>query len=227
MKRFLRQLAGWGLGGVMLLLKATCRVKIYNDPRGDLAAAGESYAFAILHAHQIAAGINGDPGTAAMISQSADGDLLVPGFRAMGMTAIRGSNRGQNCDKGGREAIEQMIQHVRGGQPGIIAVDGPRGPRNHVRKGIAVVSRNSGGAVLCVACIPSRRWILGSWDRLQIPMPFSRIDAYFAPPLRPDRNESVEEYRRRIEAALNELELRHDPEQSSGQSVPPRRQRAA
>jgi lysophospholipid acyltransferase (LPLAT)-like uncharacterized protein len=96
-----------------------------------------------------------------------------------------------------------------------LAVDGPRGPRNRVRKGIAVLSRKSDAAVLNVVLVPSRRWILqGTWDRLQIPKPFCRIDAYFAEPLWPLPQETVEQYRRRIEFSLNELEASHDPGQT-------------
>jgi hypothetical protein len=152
-----------------------------------------------------------------MVSQSADGQLLLPGFWALGIKVIRGSNRSQNHDKGGRSALRQLITHVLNGSPAILAVDGPRGPRNHVRKGIAVLSRETGAAVLNVVAVPSRRWILrGAWDRLQIPQPFSRIDAYFAEPLRPRGTETVEQYRCRIETSLYELEVIHD----RGESAP-------
>jgi hypothetical protein len=202
----------WMLALAMLLLRATCRVSVHNDPRNGLRASAEAYAYSILHAHQVSAAINRETGTAAMVSQSADGQLLVPGFWALGIKAIRGSNRNEQDDKGGRSALNQLIAHVVSGSPAILAVDGPRGPRNHVRKGIAVLSRESGAAVINVVAVPSRRWILqGTWDRLQIPRPFCRIDAYFGEPLRPYDTESVEQYRRRIESSLNELEERHDP----------------
>jgi len=202
----------WSLAFAMLVLRATCRVTMHNDPRSGLRASEESYVYSILHAHQVSAAIKREKGTAAMVSQSADGALLLPGFWAMGIKAIRGSNRSQNGDKGGRSALNQLIAHVRGGSPAYLAVDGPQGPRNHVRKGIAVLSRESGAAVLNVVAVPSRRWILRrAWDRLQIPQPFCRIDAYFAEPLRPSDTETVEQYRCRIETSLNELEVKHDP----------------
>jgi lysophospholipid acyltransferase (LPLAT)-like uncharacterized protein len=160
----------------------------------------------------VSAAIDREKGTAAMVSQSADGELLLPGFWALGIKAIRGSGRSQEHDKGGRSALKQLIAHVLNGLPAYLAVDGPRGPRNHVRKGIAVLSRETGAAVLNVVAVPSRRWIIrGTWDRLQIPQPFCRIDGYFAEPLWPRGTETVEQYRLRIETSLNELEARHDP----------------
>ena len=209
-----RTVASWLVAFILLLLRLTCRVTVHNDPRDGLKADAEPYAYAILHAHQIAAAINREPNTAAMVSMSGDGQLLVPGFWVLGVTAIRGSNRSEHQDKGGRSALQKLISHVSGGSPGIIAVDGPRGPRNRIRKGIAVLSRDSGGAVLNVATIPSRRWVLrGTWDQMQIPKPFCRIDAYFGDVLRMKEGESIEEFRVRIQASLNELEQKHDPEE--------------
>ncbi len=210
--RLFRRTESWSLAFAMLVLRATCRVSLHGDPRPGLRASTEPYVYSILHAHQVSAAIKRERGTAAMVSQSADGELLLPGFWVMGIKAIRGSNRSQSGDKGGRSALKQLIAHVRNGSPAYLAVDGPRGPRNHVRKGIAVLSRETGAAVLNIVAVPSRRWIFrGAWDRLQIPQPFCRIDAYFAEPLRPSDAETVEQYRCRIETSLNELEANHDP----------------
>src|SRR5690606_32055902 len=76
---------------------------------------------------------------------------------------------------------------------------------------IAVLSHKTGATVLNVIAVPSRRWILHkSWDRLQIPMPFCRIDAWFAEPITPRVGEGVEAYRKRIEESLNRLERSSD-----------------
>lgn len=195
----------------MLVLRASCRVTVHSDPRDHLRASTTPYVYSILHAHQVSAAINRETNTAAMVSQSGDGQLLLAGFWLLGIKAIRGSNRRMHRDKGGRKALSELTSHVQNGAPAILAVDGPRGPRNRVRKGIAVLSRESGAAVLNVVAIPSRRWILrGTWDRLQIPQPFCRINAYFAEPLWPTQQETVEQYRRRIENSLTELEKTHD-----------------
>ncbi len=216
----IRTIGSWFLAIALLGLRATCRIAIHDDPRPKLRAAAEPYVFSILHAHQVSAAIGREKNTAAMVSQSADGQLLLPGFWALGIKAIRGSNRSQHQDKGGRSALKQLITHVRNGSPAYLAVDGPRGPRNHVRKGIAVLSRETGAVVLNIIGVPQRRWILrGAWDRIQIPKPFCRIDAYFAEPLRPKDTETVEQYRRRIEASLNELEAKFDPTEAGAPSA--------
>ena len=217
--RPLLTIQAWFLALAMMILWATCRVRVHNDPRARLKKAGIPYAFSILHAHQVSAAINREPGTAAMVSQSDDGALLVPGFWALRIKVIRGSSQGKRkSDKGGRAALKQLTDYVQTGHPAYLAVDGPRGPRNHVRKGIAVLSREADAAVLNVCVIAQRRWILsGIWDRLQIPQPFTRIDGYFAEPLMAEPGESIEQYRRRIEQSLNDLELKHDPTEAAFQ----------
>jgi lysophospholipid acyltransferase (LPLAT)-like uncharacterized protein len=203
----LRWIVAWMAAMVVLLLRLTCRVRAHDDPRPALRARGQPYVYSVLHAHQVAAVVGREPGTGAMVSRSADGAFLVPSLRVSGIVPVRGSSRHKGRDKGGRAALDMLMDHVRGGAPAYLAVDGPRGPRNYVNKGVAVLSQQTNAVVLNTAPLPTRRWILPrTWDRFQIPKPFSTIDIRFAEPLRPEAGESVEEYRQRIEASLNALE---------------------
>ena len=59
-----------------------------------------------------------------MVSRSDDGDLLVSCLLMCRIVPIRGSNRQNSGDKGGLAAIEALIEHVAGGSPGYLAVDG-------------------------------------------------------------------------------------------------------
>jgi hypothetical protein len=45
-------------------------------------------------------------------------------------------------------------------------------------------------------------------------MPFSRIDCFFGIPILPVEGESVEDFRRRIEADLNAMEVVNDPSEA-------------
>lgn len=151
-----------------------------------------------------------------MVSRSADGQILIPSLRVRGIVPIRGSSNDRGRDKGGRSGLDALIKHVHSGRPAYLAVDGPRGPRGHVHKGVALLSQRTGAAIVVLVPIPSRRWILiKAWDRLQIPKPFSTIDGYFAETIHPDPKESLEAYGERIERALNALERRRDPAEAS------------
>lgn len=208
----MKWLASWAAALAISLLRWTCRIRVYDDPREQLRAAGRPYVYAILHAHQAAITVGAEPGTGAMVSRSADGQIIVPALKIRGCVPIRGSGRHKGSDKGGRVALAALMEHVRSGRPAVLAVDGPRGPRNHAHKGIATLSQETGAVVLPVVTIPTRRWILrNSWDRLQIPKPFSTIHAYFAEPVEPVADEGIESFRKRIEASLNALERLHDP----------------
>ena len=206
--------SGWFIALAVLILRRCCRIRLHDDPRPGLRKV------AILHLlrpalasncrrHRRRARHRGHG------SRSDDGALLIPCLRARGILPIRGSNGQTNGDKGGLAAIEAMIQHVAGGSPGYLAVDGPRGPRNRVHKGIAVLSQRTGAAVINMVAVPSRRWIFThAWDRFQIPKPFATIHGYFGEPLFYREGEGVEHYRKRIETSLNDLERQHDPVES-------------
>ncbi|XZE55317.1 lysophospholipid acyltransferase family protein [Planctomycetaceae bacterium SH139] len=208
----MKWLASWAAALAISLLRATCRIRTHHDPRPQLREQGRSYVYSILHAHQVAITIGAEPGTGAMVSRSADGQIIVPALKIRGCVPVRGSSNRRGRSKGGITALAALVQHVLTGRPAVLAVDGPRGPRNHAFKGIASLSRDSQAVVLNVITIPSRRWILSkTWDRLQIPKPFCTINAYFAEPLEMDPNESLESYRQRIEQSLNQLERTYDP----------------
>lgn len=213
-KRILVWFTSWCIAGYVLLLRATCRHGFATDPRPEMRKSGQNYLFAMLHAHQLAIIVHGEPGTGAMVSKSTDGQLIVPALQVAHVTPVRGSKWRASGAKGGREAIDALTQHVHDGFPAAIAIDGPRGPRGRVHKGIASISQATGAAVLNVVAVPTRRYIFkGTWDRLQIPLPFCDINGYFAEPIYPIAGEKLEAYRQRIERSLRELEQRVDPQE--------------
>ena len=213
----LSHVAGWLLALLVVLWRASCRAVVRDDPRPALRAESRPYVYAILHAHQVAAVlINDDPGIAAMVSQSRDGDLLVPSLRATGVLAMRGSSRKAGRDKGGRRALELLEEHTRRGHPSLLAVDGPQGPRNHVHRGVIDLARSTGAAIVPCVIVPSRRWIVPRvWDRFQIPQPFCRLSMTFAPPHDPNMEPDDARLRESVRAALAELERRCDPDEAA------------
>lgn len=212
-----QSLLGW-VGALLLLAwRATCRYRVVDDPRPALRRAGRPYVYALLHAHQVAAVfVNDEERLAAMVSRSAHGDMLVPSLRVRGVTAVRGSTRTRTRDKGGRKALEGLAALVEQRIPGLIAVDGPRGPRSHVHKGIVDLARTTGAAVLPTLVLPRRRIVIAPvWDRFQVPAPFTEVRLIFGPPLELPADLPVDEGRRRIRQALLALERRYDPAEAA------------
>ncbi len=217
----MRMVLAWLLALAFWLLRASCRIRMHNDPRPELRRAGRRYVYSILHAHQLMAVFCRDPGTGAMVSRSSDGEAMVPTLKLNRLVPIRGSARQAGRDKGGRKALAALIAHVQTGRPACLTVDGPRGPRNRAHKGIGKLSQEGDAVVLNLILVPSRRWIFTrAWDRLQIPQPFSRIDGYFCEPIEPQAGEPLEAYRQRIEASLNAEERLRDPAEAPAFAFP-------
>ena len=211
MKRFLPTLVYW----LAWVLRKTSPVVVTNDRRGELRDAGQPYIYAALHAHKFALLMLSDPRSspAAMVSRSGDGDLVAHALEKFGIRPIRGSSGGR---KGGATALIQMVRHMRGGKAGVLTVDGPTGPRRSVNPGVAMLAQKTGAPVLPLVLVPRRRMMFKkSWDRTQIPLPLSPIDTTFADPIYPIDGESVDEFLARIQAALEDLEFRCDPEEAA------------
>ncbi len=217
MKRLCLLWGTWLAGAVLWLWCWSCRTRYIDDPRPQCRRQGQPYVYALLHAHQLGAIIiNDEARLAAMVSRSGDGDWLVPALRLRGVRAVRGSSRKAGIDKGGQVALSTLAAWVKSGAPALIAVDGPRGPRNTVHRGIAQLALRTQATILPLVVLPSRRWILHrAWDRFQIPKPFSRVSAAFAEPIAPGLDDTEETLRQRIATALAALEARLDPEESS------------
>ena len=212
MKRLLPRIAGLIVGLYVFLLRITCRIRVHNDMRGQLAADGHRYVCGTFHAHQIGGLMAAEPGTGAIVSRSADGEIVVPVLVWSGHVPIRGSSGPGH--KGGATALQCLIKHVLKGHSAMLAVDGPRGPRGSVHKGIGLLAEKTNAAVLMAVAVPSKRWIFRkTWDRFQLPRLFSRIDLYLSDPLFTKAGESLERFTERIEGVLRELEERYDPDE--------------
>ena len=208
-------ITGWLVALAIRVVRLTSVQKFHDDPRPGLKDKGDSYIYAVLLAMQLSTVVVREKKTGAMVSASKDGDLLVPALRLNGVIPFRGSARTRDKDKGGRKALEQMIEHSKKGLPTYFAIDGPRGPRNHVHKGVAELARQSGAAVILTYAVPRRRKILiKTWDRTQIHPPLNRIDVYFSEPIYPGENESTNDLRQRITQVLTLDEKKFDPEEA-------------
>ena len=178
MKRFLYSVIAW-IGAILVLILAmTTRLRVQNDSRPKLRAEKQAYIYAGLHAHQPSAVcINDETKLMSMVSRSTDGDLIVPSLRLRRVHVARGSTRKGGVDKGGRAALQELAKALEKQIPVSLAVDGPRGPRNHVHKGCAQLAIQTGAVIIPAVTIPKRRWILSrTWDRMQIPKPFTTIN---------------------------------------------------
>jgi lysophospholipid acyltransferase (LPLAT)-like uncharacterized protein len=108
-------------------------------------------------------------GIVVMSSQSFDSEYIARFIQRFGYGAARGSST-----RGARSALIQMIRAVKSGRSAAITVDGPRGPIYEAKPGALLLAAKSGAAILPFSISLARSWRLPSWDRIEIPKPFTR-----------------------------------------------------
>ena len=140
------------------------------------------------------------PGACIMVSRHRDGELIARAVRPLGIDTVRGSST-----RGWMGAMRGLLAAHRRGDDLGIAVDGPRGPRHVVKSGVLQLARATGAPVVPIGAAARWRLRLGSWDRLQIPLPGSKVAFVAGPALTiapSTRAEDLERDRRALEAAL-------------------------
>lgn len=143
---------------------------------------------------------NPTKGMAAMASASKDGAFLAAIIRCFGVHAARGSS-----SRRGPQALLELTSWAERGYDLAITPDGPRGPKYRVQPGVISLAQVTGLPIL--PSIYNLRWKIEvkSWDRFQIPLPFSRCDVYLGKPVfvpREADDEQREKLRQEVEAAI-------------------------
>jgi lysophospholipid acyltransferase (LPLAT)-like uncharacterized protein len=114
-----------------------------------------------------------------MTSRSFDGEYIARFIQRFGYGAVRGSST-----RGAVGALVEMTKMMRAGSPAGFTMDGPKGPRHVAKQGAVLLAKKTGCPILPFAVMPESYWeAKGSWDRLQIPLPFSRALVKIAPPI--------------------------------------------
>ncbi len=189
----------------------TLRYRWDREPR-DLQAGGQPYIFCIWHNRlplsivvylRYMAIMKGPPRMAGLVSASRDGALLSRVLELLGVQPVRGSS-----SRRGAQALLELNSWLERGYDVAITVDGPRGPRYEVKPGVVGLAQVTGRAIVPASYRLSRKWTLKSWDRFQIPVPFSTCTIRFGDPIKVERglsDEQREAARKEVERQLREL----------------------
>jgi lysophospholipid acyltransferase (LPLAT)-like uncharacterized protein len=113
-----------------------------------------------------------------MTSRSFDGEYIARFIRRFGYGAARGSST-----RGGTGAIVEMVRLMRAGFPTAFTIDGPKGPRYVAKMGAVLLAKKTGQPILPFTISPHRFWEAKSWDRFQVPLPFTRARVSIAAPI--------------------------------------------
>ncbi len=135
-------------------------------------------------------------GASVLTSPSGDGALLSAVMKGFGLRSVRGSS-----NKRAAQALVECRRRLREGQYLGITPDGPRGPLYVVAPGVIQLSRLTGAPILPIHVHMEEKWELRSWDRFQLPVPFSKVTVTLGPPLTLPQPE-LEDARQALEGIL-------------------------
>lgn len=145
-------------------------------------------------------------GIVVITSSNFDGEWIAGIIKRFGFGTSRGST-----SRGGARALLQLSRDLAAGHPAGFTVDGPRGPARISQPGAVWLAKASGHPVLPFHLEADRYWTLGSWDRTQIPKPWSTVAISVGEPIYVPRSageDEIEQYRQRLDAALVKAEAR-------------------
>ncbi len=191
---------------------ATLRFK-FNDLAGAFSTPPpEKFIFAIWHNrlflslvvyHRYVSRGNRARRLVAMVSASRDGGLAARVLEHFRVQPVRGSS-----SRRGAQALREMVTWGRRGLDLSITPDGPRGPRYVVQEGVMATAQMTSLAIVPVAYHLQWKICAKSWDRFQIPLPFSRCEVTFGPAFRvpPETDEAGREVlRQKLETELRAI----------------------
>lgn len=124
---------------------------------------------------------------AAIVSASRDGAMMARVIGLFGVQPVRGSS-----SKRGAQAMLELASLAEQGHDVALTPDGPRGPRYVCKEGVLSLAQLTGLAIVPVSYHLGWKISLKSWDRFQIPLPFSRVTVSFGEPLPVPRGVSAE-----------------------------------
>ncbi len=145
-------------------------------------------------------------GIVVITSENFDGEWIARIIERFGYGTARGST-----SRGGLKAMLQLVRDMERGRAVGFTLDGPRGPARVAQPGALWLAKKTGNPVLPFHLEASRAWTLGSWDRTQIPKPFSTVALVVGAPMEiaADATDAeIERYRTDLDATLHALEKR-------------------
>jgi lysophospholipid acyltransferase (LPLAT)-like uncharacterized protein len=144
-----------------------------------------------------------EEGVAAMISASRDGGFLANVVKRFDVETIRGSS-----SRRGPQALLEATTWLERNFSVVMTPDGPRGPVYRMQDGIIQLAKVSGRPIIPFSTFTHWKIRLKSWDRLQIPLPFTRCDLSYGEPFWVPRDASdaeLEALRVKLEDTMNAL----------------------
>ena len=182
-------------------LASTCTWRVSGAEHLDeIASAGHQPILALWHGRILAA----TPyfqrrGIVVMASENFDGEWIARLIGKFGYGTARGST-----SRRGPAALRQLVKDVKA--HGVaFTLDGPRGPAEVAKPGAVWLAKATGQPLLPFHSEAASSWTLKSWDRTQVPKPFTTVALAIAEPMYVPRgadDAALEEWQQRLQQSL-------------------------
>ena len=139
-------------------------------------------------------------GIVVITSENYDGEWIARIIQKFGYGTARGST-----SRGGPKALLQLVRDVK--SKGVaFTLDGPRGPAEVAQPGAVWLAKATGNPLLPFHAEAASSWTLRSWDRTQIPKPFTTVAMAICEPIYVSRDaddRALDEARSALEVSLS------------------------
>ena len=145
-------------------------------------------------------------GIVVITSENFDGEWIAGIIERFGYGTARGSS-----SRGAVKALVRLKRDMAEGKPAAFTLDGPRGPAKVAQPGAVWLAKATGNPIIPFHIESDRHWTANSWDRTQMPKPWSTVAIAIGEPfdVAGDADESgIESARRGLEQRLAGLESR-------------------
>jgi lysophospholipid acyltransferase (LPLAT)-like uncharacterized protein len=178
------------LYGVIRVLCSTLRWEVYGRENLDrVLAGGHRPILTFWHVGIVSATwFWRNRGIVVMSSVSRDAEYTGRVIKRFGYGTARGS-----ATRGGGRALSEMARCLANGMEVAFTIDGPRGPAYVAKPGAVTLARHSAHPILPFHIAVKSCVELPSWDRLQIPLPFTKAACFIGQPIYVARDETSEE----------------------------------
>ena len=137
----------------------------------------------------------------AMSSPTKDGELISVPLEKMGYILVRGSS-----DKKSISSTISLLKYLKKGYSIGTPLDGPKGPKEEPKKGLLYLSQNTSVPLVLVGISYSKKWILKkTWDKFEIPKPFSKVKIFLGEPILINEEEDLDKYVEIVKNGINNL----------------------
>jgi len=200
-------LYGYGVGILLFIVLLVLRIAIRVEITGQENLRGHSnHIFCLWHSFVPLSFVSTLPCIPKFLDRGSHAFMQHPNWymkpihvllRLMGVETIILGSTGHS----GREAADQLVEHLKQGYSTVLNPDGPQGPAFILKKGIIHISMQSEVPIVALQFNASKFFELKTWDRKKFPYPFSTVRMRIGYPIQ-ITSDNLDEAQNRITSAL-------------------------